>query len=41
MIMMVGKGIHYCLGSPFAQVESEIAFYGLFQRFQDLARNIA
>jgi hypothetical protein len=37
LIMPVGKGVHYCLGSPFARLESEIAFVGLFQRFPDLA----
>ena len=41
MIMTVGKGVHYCLGSPFARLESEIALDGLFQRFPDLARDIA
>jgi cytochrome P450 len=41
MNMMVGKGVHYCLCSPFARLESEIALDGLFQRFPDLARDIA
>jgi cytochrome P450 len=30
MIMTVGKGVHYCLGSPLARLESEIALDVLF-----------
>lgn len=37
MIMTVGKGVHYCLGSPFARLDGEIAFDGLFQRTPGLA----
>ncbi|MFN2237160.1 MAG: cytochrome P450 family protein, partial [Anaerolineales bacterium] len=36
-----GKGAHYCLGSPLARLEAEIALNTLFQRFPDLALNIA
>jgi cytochrome P450 len=41
MIMAVGKGVHYCLGSPFARLECEITLDGLFQHFPDLASDIA
>ena len=41
MIMTVGKSVHYCLGSPFSRLESEIALNGLFQRFPDLALDTA
>jgi cytochrome P450 len=35
MIMVVGKGVHYFLGSPSARLEGEIALDVLFQRFPD------
>jgi cytochrome P450 len=35
-----GKGAHYCLGSPLARLEAEIALNALFQRFPDLKLNI-
>jgi cytochrome P450 len=36
-----GKGAHYCLGAPLARVKAEIALNALFQRFPDLALDIA
>ncbi len=41
MIMTVGKGVHYCLGSPLAWLEGEIALDMLFQRFPDLVLDIS
>ena len=35
-----GKGAHYCMGSPLARLEAEIALNALFQRFPDLALDI-
>ena len=31
-----GRGIHYCLGSPLALLESRIAFAGLLERFPSI-----
>ena len=36
-----GKGAHYCLGSPLARLEAEIALNTLFQWFPDLELDIA
>jgi cytochrome P450 len=36
-----GKGVHYCLGAPLARLEGEIALRTLFDRFPDLALDIA
>ncbi|GLZ77796.1 cytochrome P450 [Actinorhabdospora filicis] len=31
-----GHGVHYCVGSPLARLEAEVALTGLFARFPDL-----
>jgi cytochrome P450 len=36
--LALGHGIHYCLGAPLAQLESEITFSRLFSRFPQIRR---
>ena len=36
--LVLGHGIHYCLGAPLAQLESEITFSRLFTRFPKIRR---
>lgn len=37
-ILTLGHGIHYCLGAPLAQLESEITLSRLFTRFPEIRR---
>jgi cytochrome P450 len=36
-----GKGAHYCMGSPLARMEGEIALNTLFRRFPDLRLDVS
>lgn len=36
-----GRGMHFCLGSPLARLEAEIAFTALFKRFPNLQLAVA